>query len=346
MFPTDKGSRYLLPLIETDRQEILGLETELSASPVDVDEFPAISPTMHQPADLPPVEDGADGEQATMPIKGPALPLAASRGLEALGGEAEGLHHIPMSLAHELFAAKLPTIPLSEVGDISDRHQAARGGQPEAGAHDRGVPSSDVSDGSCASGVGHSIRVIQIAEVDQQASIIIDGYVGEVVARLHIDQDLMMDQDVDISFTIDGDGHFAVLLDQDMRIDQETGIDVEIYDDDGILYVDVFLHDSIEVEQDTAIDLRISDGPPGGTVEVNQDIVLDQDVSIDIDIEDELEERYVIRLDVDVLQDVDAAQAAIADITDRNGEIDMDVEAMQTATVDQEIMVRADFALA
>ena len=33
---------------------------------------------------------------------------------------------------------------------------------------------------------------------------------------------------------------------------------------------------------------------PGGTVEVNQFIELDQDVHVQIDIEDELEERYII----------------------------------------------------
>ena len=37
-------------------------------------------------------------------------------------------------------------------------------------------------------------------------------------------------------------------------------------------------------EQDTAIDMEISDGPPGGTVEVNQFIELDQDVHVQIDI--------------------------------------------------------------
>ena len=134
----------------------------------------------------------------------------------------------------------------------------------------------------------------------------VSGYVGEVVARVHIDQDLTMDQDVDISFLIDGDGHFALLLDQDMRIDQEVEIDIEIFDVDGVLYVDLFLRDSIEIEQDTTLDVRISDGSPGGTVEVNQDIELDQTVDIDIDVEDELEERYVVKVDVASLQEVDA----------------------------------------
>ena len=192
----------------------------------------------------------------------------------------------------------------------------------------------------------HSINVTQIAIVDQEASVMVSGYVGEVVARLHIHQDLMMDQDVDISFLIDGDGHFALLLDQHMRIDQEVEIDLKIFDVDGVLYVDLFLRDSIEIEQDTTLDMRISDGSPGGTVEVNQDIELDQTVDIDIDIEDELEERYVVKVNVATLQEVDVEQDAAVDINNWNGEIDMDVNAVQTAVVEQHTIVQADFSLA
>ena len=191
----------------------------------------------------------------------------------------------------------------------------------------------------------NNIDVKQTAVVDQGASIMVSGYVGEVVARLRIDQDLVMDQDVDVSFTIDGEGHFAVMLDQEMRIDQELDVDLEIFDVDGVLHVDVFLRDSVEVEQDTTIDMLISDGPPGGTVEVSQDIELDQDVDIDIDVEDELEERYVVKAYVEALQQADVDQIAVVDINHWNGEIDMDVDATQTAVVDQQTIVQVDFAL-
>lgn len=340
MFLFDKGTRDLLPAIDAGPQDMPRPETGFGGAPAHAEGLPlaATLSAVQRPADLPSVEDHPDGERAAMPIKAPSSPTAATHGLEASTGEAEGAHAISMSLPPDLLAATLARIPGAAARDSRDHHEAAKGGQAEAG--------SDASDRKCASDDGHSVRVTQVAEVEQDASIIVGGYVGEVVARLHIDQDLMMDQDVDISFTIDGDGHFAVLLDQSMHIDQETEIDVEIFDEDGVLYVDVFLRDSIEVEQDTAIDMRISDGPPGGTVEVNQDIDLDQDVRIDIDIEDELEERYDIKLVVDVLQDVDAVQDAVVGITDWNGEIDMDVDAMQAAAIDQEIIVRADFALA
>lgn len=337
----DRGTRDLLPVIDAGPQEIPEPNTEFGGAPAHVEEVPvAAAPSaMHRLADLPSVEDHADSARATMPVKAPSSPIAASHGLEAPAGEVEGPSVIATSLPPELLAA---TLAHSGAGDSRDHHEAAQGGQVEPAN-----AASDIADiGDSVSDDGHSVQVTQFAEVEQDASIIVEGYVGDVVARLHIDQDLMMDQDVDISFTIDGDGHFAVLLGQSMHIDQETEIDVKIFDEDGVLYVDAFLRDSIEVEQDTEIDMRLSDGPPGGTVEVNQDIDVDQDVSIDIDIEDELEERYDIKLDVDVLQDVDAVQDAAVDITDWNGEIDMDVDAMQTAAVDQEIIVRADFALA
>lgn len=348
MIPFDKGTRDLLPLFDAGPREIIGAVSESGGGPAHADGLPLPPPLsgVHRPADLPAAERGGDGEHAAPTIKGPVPPVAASsHGLETSGRGGEGVHVITISLPRELYPTKPPGSPHSEAGRVDAHHEAVQSGKPATDVGDAASGDLDEDDGA-SDDEGHSIWVTQIAEVDQDASIIVEGYVGEVVARLHIDQDLMMDQDVDISFTIDGEGRFAILVDQDMRIDQDTQIDVDFYDDNGVLYVDVFLHDSISVEQDTTVDMQISDGSLGGTVDIQQDIELDQDVNIDIDIEDELEERYVIRLDVEVLQDVDAAQDAIVDITERNGEIDMDVEAMQTASVDQEIIVRADFALA
>jgi hypothetical protein len=131
-----------------------------------------------------------------------------------------------------------------------------------------------------------------------------------------------------------------------MRIDHDIRVDVTIFDGGDVLHIDDFLRDWVEVEQDTTLGMRITDGPPGGTVEVEQTLEIDQDVDIDIDIEDELEERYIINVEVEIRQEVDAEQNAVVDIADINGGIDMDVDAAQTAAVDQETIVRADFALA
>ncbi|MFU0504449.1 hypothetical protein [Pseudaminobacter sp. NGMCC 1.201702] len=276
-----------------------------------------------------------------MPIK--ALPTTATH-TEAPESPIDSVHIVPVPLAKAEFG-DAPTAASHAAPHIDWDH--------DEGSEDTRTVNDEVHAGEVdspdnateTSGDAHTIRVIQTAEVDQDARIIVEGYVGEVVARLHIDQDLLMDQDVEIAFSIDGNGNFSVLVDQDMRIDQQIDIDVDIREEDGVLYLDVFLRDRIEVEQDTVIGMHVGDGPAGGTVEVSQDIELDQDVDIDIDIEDDLEERYVIDVRIDVRQEVATDQDAIVAVSDDSGEIDMDVEATQVATVDQETIIRADFAL-
>ena len=359
MISADKDTRDLLPQSKVDPEELIGAEMMFAGSLAPASGVPlyTVSSAAMQPAaDLPPTEQedvpldqGSHEQPAAVLITGLAASINAP---DVSHGPTEGSQFIPISVVEEASVLKQPPIAYGGGGaggrdhreDGSDKRQplpesdGARGGASHGpdGPHDI---SGEVDD-------AHSINVTQIAIVDQEASVMVSGYVGEVVARLHINQDLMMDQDVDISFMIDGDGHFALLLDQNMRIDQELEIDLKIFDVDGVLYVDLFLHDSIEIEQDTTLDMRISDGSPGGTVEVNQDIELDQEVDIDIDIEDELEERYIVEVNVESLQEIDAEQDAAVDVMDWNGEIDMDVYALQMAAVEQQTIVQADFSLA
>ncbi|NGO52213.1 hypothetical protein [Allomesorhizobium camelthorni] len=321
----------LPPPSEANPEEIIGTETMFAGSlerVSDVPQFTIPSATMLPDADLLPNEQedlpldrGFHGQPAPVPIKGQAVSIDASSTACGDGGACGRDHR----------------------EDGPDKKQPLPESDETSGASRCPSRSDDIL-GEVDD--AHSINVAQIAIVDQEASVMVSGYVGEVVARLHINQDLMMDQDVDISFAIDGDGHFALLLDQNMRIDQDVEIDLEIFDVDGILYVDLFLHDSIEIEQDTTVDMRISDGSPGGTVEVNQDLEFDQEVDIDIDIEDELKERYIVKVTVESLQEVDAEQDVAVAIRYLNGEIDMDVDAVQTAAVEQQTIVQADFSLA
>ncbi len=190
-----------------------------------------------------------------------------------------------------------------------------------------------------------SITVTQYAEVTQDASIEVSGYVGDVVTRLYIDQDLSMDQDVDIDFTIDGNGRFSARIDQDTHIDQAIEVDVKIADTDGVLYLDVYLKDAVTVDQTTGLDLHIGDGDPGGSVAIDQGIDLDQDVDIDLEIEDDLALRYKVDVSVDVEQAVQTTQTADVDIKDWHGAIEMDVEATQIALIEQQTAVHADFHL-
>jgi cytoskeletal protein CcmA (bactofilin family) len=376
MITADDGTRDLLPPSEADPTEIIGTETMFAGSFALAIEVPlsAIpSAAMQAAADLPPPSEANPEE-----IIGTGAMFAGSLEL------ASELSHFTIQSATMLPDSDLLSNEQEDFPPDQDTHgqpasvlikglassievsSTVRGGGGAGDRDDRGdgpdkkqpLPESDETRGGasrCPSPPddilgevddGHSINVTQIAIVDQEASVMVSGYVGEVVARLHINQDLMMDQDVDISFVIDGDGHFALLLDQNMRIDQDVEIDLEIFDIDGVLYVDLFLHDSIEIEQDTTVDMRISGGSPGGKVGVNQDLKFDQEVDIDIDIEDELKERYIVKVTVESLQEVDAEQDVAVAIRYLNGEIDMDVDAVQMAAVEQQTIVQADFSLA
>jgi hypothetical protein len=366
MLPSDRGTRDLLPPIEADRHEVTEPAATVAGSSGLASDIPliAVPPATHPGADLPAEQEDGPTGQATggypaMPIESVAPSIDAHHVSDTPGGEAEGPSLIAIPMARNFSGPEPPVIVGREGAGSPDQPQGERdvqGGHELQDGHDLQVePDGDDTRAGVGPGSNHTglaeidddnnIDVQQTAVVDQGASIMVSGYVGEVVARLRIDQDLVVDQDVDISFTRDGEGHFAVMLDQEMCIDQELDVDLEIFDVDGVLHVDVFLRGSVEVEQDTTIDMEISDGPPGGTVEVNQDIEFDQDVDIDIDVEDELEERYVVKAYVEALQQADADQDAVVDVNDWNGEIDIDVDAAQTAVVDQQTIVQVDFAL-
>jgi hypothetical protein len=349
MLPWDKGTRDLLPLMQADPGDSFQAEAEFAGAPAPMDApapptSPADAPSV---ADLMPQEHQEAAGRGPVPIKSPHHAPATSHASGLTDGDSEHVQVASPSPIHIQILNFEASNPVSIVhgqgGSVSSHQDDQDHTQGGSSLQDAGqAPQSGATPPADAD--VHTIKVSQDADVVQDASIIVNGYAGKVVARLHIDQDLMMDQDVDIEFTIDGDGHFSVLLDQDMRIDQEVDIDIKIFDQDGTLYVDVFLQDRISVEQDTTLHMEIDDGPPGGTVEIDQTLEMDQDVDININIEDELEERYIVKVDVDVQQDADADQGANVDITSRNGEIDMDVDAFQTASIDQDTTVRIDFA--
>lgn len=346
MGAADKGTRDLLPVFQADPQQGMWHETEFKGdvAPMRTD-LPSSSPTAIYADEVAPLHDEAtEGEAAASPMPGAAPILTEPSGPQLSVVEGDGIRMISVSVA-DAPAGPAPSAanPAGHVAQgtptVQDETQGRDGDGSDGGA------AAEPQDVEGAPDHTHTIDVTQTAEVEQTAKIIVGGYVGEVVARLQIDQNLKMDQDLDLSFTIDGDGRFAVVLDQDMRIDQDIEVDVNVFDEDDVLHIDVLLRDWVDVEQDTDLEVWIGDGPAGGMVEVNQDLELDQDVDIDIDIEDDLEARYIVKVDVEIVQDVDAEQAAVVDITDFYGEIDVDVDATQTAMIDQETIVRADFTL-
>lgn len=363
MLPVDKGIRDLLPFIQAGSENGVLVEADFIGAPAveAAPPLPAAPSFARLSIDPQPTAADDDTGNAPLPIKAPPHSSAAFQVSSFESGNAGHIHIATPNLALDI-ATPRPLVVSGHrgVGAHSDQEGMREGPTQEGPVREEhGRDSSDdmriasqdpLSPGNAAGSAvvdddkAHSIAVMQDAEVDQDARVMVHGYAGKVVARLHIDQDLLMDQDVDIDIDIDGDGHFSVLVDQDMRIDQDVDIDLKIFDVDGILYVDLFLKDRIAVEQDTTLEMHLSDGPRGGNVAIDQNLEMNQDVDIDIDIEDDLEERYVVKVDIDVRQDVDADQDATVDITDQDGDIDMDVDAFQTASIEQETIVRIDFA--
>ena len=339
MLPADKSTRDLLPPLQDDPEEIFEAAAEFG-SPIAAGEAPLAAPAAAvRPADDPAPADEDHDSPVMVPIKALVPSAPAFHVTDVIGPEATAFPVTSGSWVQNFLVPRPLTLSVPRGASARDDHNE--------GQHRH---SEDTSDGHSDSegeiDEGNSIAVTQIAEVEQDATVIVHGYGGKVVARMHIDQDLKMLQGVEIDLTTDGYGHFAIRLDQYTRIDQEIDIDLEIFDVDCVLYVDLFLRDSIEIEQAMTLDALITDGPPGGTVEANQDTEMNQDVDIDLDIEDELEERYIVKVAIDVVQDADIDQVAAVDITYRDGDIDLDVDAAQTALVDQDTIVRIDFALA
>ena len=377
MLPVDKGIRNLLPFLDTEPEDIALLDLEFDGSPAVASDVPSLQgPPASSSADgRIPTEDRDEEGAAAFIINGLGQHHSASYAADlAVSGFVHAQVSAPfpdsdaevtrahvalrrLKIDHDSQRTDTRGGQTSKKGDNDDddgtitRHGPGKEGHVGPGRDGEteeqvgtGEQVGTAGDGVSEEDRGHTISVSQVADVDQDAAIFVHGYAGKVVARLHIDQDLMMDQDVEIFLALDSDDHFDVLVDQDMRIDQDISIDLEIFDVDGVLYVDLFLADRIEVEQDARLHVQIGDGQPGGTVRIDQDIDLVQEVDVDVDIEDDLEERYVVKVDVDVQQDVEVEQDATVSITDRAGELDVDIDALQTALVDQDTVVRIDLA--
>jgi hypothetical protein len=355
------GTRYLLPPIATFPDDVIGSEMPFEGNVTQGIEAPLASyPPANSYSGLPRAEQDYgthshtyDVSPATTPLKGLDLSSSEPQFFHTLVLDPKAGHFVPAPEMEGGSIAKPPKVHVRGAGHDDE----SKGGSGSADGHEHGQDGSvkpvegdgslpGVSDDPLAESDGiDSITVNQIAIADQDASILVSGYLGQVVARVQIDQDLLMDQDVQIDFSIDGDGHLYLYLDQDMRIDQNVQIDIKIYDVDGVLYIDLYLYDRVEIEQDTTIDMEVGDGDPGATVLLDQEIQISQDVDVDIDIEDDLEERYTVTVKVDTIQKADVDQDAFVDVKNVNGDLETDVTAIQTANVEQQTIVYADFVM-
>ena len=78
---------------------------------------------------------------------------------------------------------------------------------------------------------------------------------------------------------------------------------------------------------------------------VNNHLDIRQDVDVDVDIEDELEEKFAIKVAIGVKQAIDVDQDADIDVSYADGAFGIDVDAVQTATIDQDTTLRIDFSV-
>ncbi|MGB3389118.1 MAG: hypothetical protein WBA88_14140 [Pseudaminobacter sp.] len=128
-------------------------------------------------------------------------------------------------------------------------------------------------------------------------------------------EDTRIGDDVDIAVAVISprpvDVRVNTEVDQNGEMDQDADVAAETGDGEGRA-IGIGTEQRPEVEQATTLDAHIGDGPPGSTVEVDQDLELEQDVAIDIDIEDDLEERYIIKVAVETIQQVDAEQMQLS----------------------------------
>ncbi len=369
MIPYDKGIRNLAPLLLDDPDEVgLGMEDDPGRS-VLTSEIPQGDDRTERIADEPvrlPVLP--EHETTTTPIQ-TSSPLSSSSWISQMHSDVSGPDIQAPSPAVEpgLFEQTFMKYGAASTGhggihsqpahdapsaSNSEADQPAQSGMAppvaDSGIEQGGaqpIPADGLSEPGDKGDGEHDIDVTQIADVDQDATIVVQGYMGSVVSRFHIDQKIQMDQDADVDVNIDGSGHFAITIDQKMYISQQTDVDLKIFDEDGVLYVDLYLRDVIEVDQDTSVLFNMYDGFGDNDLVIIQDLEMDQDVDVDVDVEDELEERYDVKVDVSVLQDADADEEANLQITNHAGELEVDLEANQVAHVDQETFVKIDFAL-
>lgn len=189
------------------------------------------------------------------------------------------------------------------------------------------------------------IHIVQTAFVDQDADVLLNGWMGESKIRVFMDNDADMAQDADIRLDIDDNNRMFLRLDQSMTIDQNTEIDLDIYEVEGVLYVDLYLKNEVDIVQDTELDLMMDGWDGRSQFYVNNHLDVRQDVDVDVDIDDELEEKFAIKVAIGVKQAIDADQDADVDVNYADGGFGIDVDAVQTATIDQDTTLRIDFSV-
>jgi hypothetical protein len=385
MLPPDRGTRNLLPLLIEKQDEIVQAaedggevrqisDTWLSTSP---SANPSIEPAVPHVGRIHQDTGSSPQGSAAPAAQNPAAHASSSsvdlNRSDAIGGDHSAMkvddsgsgtfssHASPSGVPYGTGPIPNGVSPQPTVGGLTDEDREHPGHALEERGADTpmsnpaaaGIPPETVTPFETPAAAGISIAVpdsddihiVQTAFVDQDAEVLLNGWMGESKIRVFMDNDADMAQDANIELDIDGNNRMFLRLDQSMTIDQDTEIDLDIYEVEGVLYVDLHLRNEVDIAQDTELDLMMDGWNGKSQFLVNNDLEVRQHVDVDVDIEDELEEKFAIKVAIGMKQAIDADQDADINVSYADGGFGVDVDAVQTATIDQDTTLRIDFSV-
>jgi hypothetical protein len=385
MLPPDRGTRNLLPLLIEKQDEIVQAaedggevrqisDTWLSTSP---SANPSIEPAVPHVGRIHQDTGSSPQGSAAPAAQNPAAHASSSsvdlNRSDAIGGDHSAMkvddsgsgtfssHASPSGVPYGTGPIPNGVSPQPTVGGLTDEDREHPGHALEERGADTpmsnpaaaGIPPETVTPFETPAAAGISIAVpdsddihiVQTAFVDQDAEVLLNGWMGESKIRVFMDNDADMAQDANVELDIDGNNRMFLRLDQSMTIDQDTEIDLDIYEVEGVLYVDLHLRNEVDIAQDTELDLMMDGWNGKSQFLVNNDLEVRQHVDVDVDIEDELEEKFAIKVAIGMKQAIDADQDADINVSYADGGFGVDVDAVQPATIDQDTTLRIDFSV-
>jgi hypothetical protein len=385
MLSPDRGTRNLLPLLIEKQDEIAhaaddggqvrqisdsGLSTSPSSNPTIDPALPHVGP-IHQ--DTGPSPQGSAAPAAQNPAAHASSSSVDLNRADAIGGDHSAMkvddsgsgtfsaHASPSGAAYGTGLIPNAVSPHPTDGGFTNEDREHSGhaledrdaDSPMSNPTATGIPPETATPPGIPASAGipiavpdsDDIHIVQTAFVDQDAEVLLNGWMGESKIRVFMDNDADMVQDANVELDIDGNNRMFLRLDQSMTIDQDTEIDLDIYEVEGVLYVDLYLKNEVDIAQDTELDLMMDGWNGKNQFFVNNDLDVRQHVDIDVDIEDELEEKFAIKVAIGVKQAIDADQDADIDVSYADSGFGVDVDAIQTATIDQDTTLRIDFSV-
>ncbi len=183
----------------------------------------------------------------------------------------------------------------------------------------------------------------QAIDIDSSIEVDVTGYTGEIVMTIAFSEDADVDQDIRAIFRADaGDDVFDIDVSQYIDVDLLSYLDIDIRMVGGRLHVDIFLKDVADGVDSTTIEVTES-GDDILDIDLRQRADVDQRVSVDLDVEQELARLFDIDVDVDAEAEVVVRQAATVEgVLGPDGSADWDVDGGSEIEIENQIRLRID----